>query len=440
MVLDPKLRALLDTPGMQLGAPPPEVTAAMVREGAKQLLPAVAPPPIHATRDVHVTGPAGELRVRLYRPSGAARLPLIVFYHGGGFVLCDLDSHDVLCRTLANESGCAVAAVEYRLSPEAKFPAPLEDCCAALVELTSRAQEFDIDPDRVAVCGDSAGGNLAAAVCLRARDRGGPSIKYQALICPVIDAACDSASMHSLAEGYMLSRGLMQWFWSCYLEKAEDGTNPLASPLRATSLAGLPPASVITAEFDPLLDEGEAYANRLMAAGVPVVVRRYLGMIHDFVQMPLATEVAQRGISDIAQDLRAALVPPVRSRIATAQAMYEGAMSGNWQTVEGLLTEDFVIHEAPSLPFGGVYRGKSALQELLVKVGGMLTLSDVKFKQFMAQGEHVIVSLDLIADHRGRSETLSVVEVLRFRGEQVCELRPFYFDAAQVAAVVAARH
>ena len=439
MALDPKLRAFLEIPGMQLAAPPPEVSVDMVREAVKQLRPQMTPPPVHQTRDITVPGPAGDLRVRLYYPSSTPGLPLVVFYHGGGWALGDLDGHDILCRTLTNESGCVIASVDYRLAPEAKFPGPLEDCYAALLALVARAAALGVDADRVAVCGDSAGANLATAVCMLARDRRGPALKYQALICPVTDVACDSASMQSLAEGYMLSRGLMLWFWDLYLARPADGANPLASPLRATDLAGLPPATVITAEFDPLRDEGEAYADRLLAAGIPVVVRRYLGMIHDFVALPLATEVANRGLADVGQDLRTALIRSSDSRIATAQKMYQSAMSGDWQAIAQIVTDDFEITEASALPFGGVYRGVGALQELLTKVGGMLTLQDVRFKQIMAAGDEVVVILDLIADRQGKPETLNVVEIIRFRGERICSLQPFYFDAAQVAAVIAKR-
>ena len=306
MALDPAFRPLLDMPEMQLKAPPPEVTPAMMRDLARQAMPPGDPPAVHAVREVRVAGPAGDIPVRIYRPSAASSLPLIVFFHGGGFVLCDLDSHDALCRSLANESGFAVASVAYRLAPETRFPAPLEDCYAGLVQLVARARELGFDADRVAVCGDSAGGNLAGAVAILARDRKGPLLRYQALIYPVTDAACDSASMHEFANGYMLSQEIMRWFWSCYVPSAADAGDGRASLLRTPDLSGLPPATVVTAELDPLRDEGEAYADRLRAAGVAVVGRRYLGMIHGFTSMPLVTPMADRSVADIARDLRAA--------------------------------------------------------------------------------------------------------------------------------------
>jgi len=307
MALDPVFRALLDMPGMQFTTPPPEVTPAMMREIARQSMPPDEPPPIHAVSNTSVPGPAGAIPVRLYRPNATARLPLIVYFHGGGFVLCDLDSHDALCRSIANATGFAVASVAYRLAPEARFPEPLEDCYAALVALVARADEWGFDRARVAVCGDSAGGNLAAAVALVARDRKGPALRHQGLIYPVTDAACESDSMRELATGYMLSRESMQWFWNCYLARPADAADGRASVLRVEDLSGLPPATVVTAEFDPLRDEGETYADRLRAAGVPVVGRRYLGMIHGFVSMPAVTPLADRAVADLAQDIRAAL-------------------------------------------------------------------------------------------------------------------------------------
>jgi acetyl esterase len=307
MALDPAFRPLLEMPEMQLKAPPPGVTPVMMRELSRQALPPGEPPAIHEVREVRAKGPAGEIPVRVYRPRAASSLPLIVFFHGGGFVLCDLDTHDALCRSLANAAGFAVASVAYRLAPEARFPEPLEDCYAALVELVARARELGFDADRIAVCGDSAGGNLAGAVAMLARDRKGPQLRYQALIYPVTDAACDSPSMREFATGYMLSQEIMRWFWDCYVAKAADAGDARASLLKAGDLSGLPPATVVTAELDPLRDEGEAYADRLRAAGVAVVGRRYLGMIHGFTSMPLVTPMADRCVADIAQDLRAAL-------------------------------------------------------------------------------------------------------------------------------------
>jgi acetyl esterase len=436
MALDPKIKTALEMPQMQLGAPPPGVTAPMIREASAAMRVPEEPVPVHAVRELTLRGAAGTLRARLYAPNGSTHLPVVVFYHGGGFVLCDLDTHDNICRRLANGSGAAVISVEYRLAPEARFPAPLEDCYAALCDIAARAAELGVDAGRLAVAGDSAGANLATAVCILARDRKGPAIRYQALWYPCVDATCNSTSMHELGTGYMLSRGIMQWFWECYVEKPEQLRDPLVSPLFATQLANLPPASVTSAEFDPLRDEGEQYANHLQAAGIPVVVRRYNGMIHGFISMPLLTEQAVNGINDLAADLRTALAPPGGGRLATARRLYQLALSGDFKTVETLVTDDFVIHEASALPFAGSFRGKGALQELLIKVGGMLKLKDVRFGGFLEDGDTVVVLVELVADRQGKDEIIPLMERLRFRGDQICELLPFYFDAAQVQACV----
>lgn len=432
MALDPKIKAALDMPQMQLGAPPPGVTAPMIREASAALRVPEEPVAIHATRDFQVRGAAGTVRARLYTPSDSAALPVVVFFHGGGFVLCDLDTHDNICRRLAIGSGCAVVAVDYRLSPEARFPEPLEDCYAALCDIVARSAELGLDAQRVAVAGDSAGANLATAVCFLARDRKGPAIRYQALWYPCVDATCSTASMQELGTGYMLSRGIMEWFWQCYIARPEQARDPLVSPMFATQLAQLPPASITTAEFDPLRDEGERYAGHLQAAGVPVVLRRYHGMIHGFISMPALTDQAQNGIADLASDLRRALARP--SRIAIAQQLYQLALGGDMAGAAALLTDDCVIREASALPFAGEFRGKGALQELLARVGAVLTLKDVRFTGFYESGDVVIAALELVADRNGADEVLPVLERLRFRGDQVCSLEPFYFDSARVQA------
>jgi acetyl esterase len=303
--LDPRIRAYLDSP---LGQFPPleQFAPQAVRDLLKQYPAPVLAPPIHAVRDLTVPGAQAELLVRLYTPSAARNLPLIVFFHGGGFVICNVDMYDDLCKLLANHSGCAVASVEYRLAPETPFPGPLEDCYAALKALAAQGERLGIDPTRLAVAGDSAGGNLAAATALLARERAGPALRYQGLLYPCLDPDCESASAKALASGYLLTRNAMVWFWGHYLKSAADRANPLASPLRA-KLAGLPAATVVTAEFDPLRDEGEAYADRLRAAGVTVTGRRYLGMIHGFASMPYVTGVANRALADVGADLKAAL-------------------------------------------------------------------------------------------------------------------------------------
>jgi acetyl esterase len=308
MSIDPCFRPLLGMLGVELQPPPPELGAAGLRAAlAANPLPPITKEAVHDVRDLSVPGPAAPIRVRLYRPTSALSLPVIVFFHGGGFVLCDLETHDPMCRSLARASGCAVAAVEYRLAPETRFPGALEDAYAATAWLAAEAHRLGLDADHLAVCGDSAGGTLATTVSMLARDRGGPRITYQGLIYPGTDFAGESASMRELAEGYILTAAMIRWFGDCYVGDTGQIANPLVSPLRAPSLAGLPPATVITAEFDPLRDEGEAYADRLRDAGISVVARRYLGMLHGFVSMPYATPVAYRAIADLGQDLRNAL-------------------------------------------------------------------------------------------------------------------------------------
>ncbi|MBS0366868.1 MAG: alpha/beta hydrolase [Proteobacteria bacterium] len=305
MALDPGLAAFLGSP---LAEHPPldTLTPQILRAYTEQFQLPGPPPAVHETRELTVRGAAGPIRARLYRPAAASTLPVIVFYHGGGFVVCGLDSHDFLCRDIARASGCAVVSVDYRRAPEARFPGPPEDCYAALVDVVRRAAELGVEPSRLAVAGDSAGANLATAVAQLARDRSGPAIRYQALLYPALDPALDSASAHANAEGYMLTRAGMRWYWDQYLASPADAANPLAAPLNARA-AGLPAATIITAEFDPLRDEAEQYADRLRAAGVPVVARRYLGMIHGFASLTFLTPVAARAIADVGADVRGAL-------------------------------------------------------------------------------------------------------------------------------------
>jgi acetyl esterase len=238
--------------------------------------------------DLLLPGPAGTLPARLYRPAGAAAgLPMLVFFHGGGFVFGSLDSHyDGLCRALCGEAGALVLSVDYRLAPEHKFPAATLDCAAAMRWAAEQAPRLGADPRRLVVAGGSAGGNLAAVTALRLREEGGPKLAGQLLIYPVIDLPAPSPSYRDFAAGYHLTAEDMAWFWQQYLDDPADGAHPYAAPLRAASLAGLPPAHVLTAEYDPLRDEGEAYAARLRAAGVAVEQVREAGMIHGFLAFP----------------------------------------------------------------------------------------------------------------------------------------------------------
>ena len=266
------------------------------------------PEPVARVEDLSIPGPAGEILVRLYSPSPREQLPTVVYFHGGGWVLGDLDSHDPLCRALANRAGAAVVSVDYRLAPEHKYPAAAEDAYAAALWLSQHAVEWGADPKRIAVCGDSAGGNLAAVAALIARDRGGPELRAQALIYPVTNCDFEVESYRANGDGSMgLSEDGMRWFWRCYARSPAEAAEPYASPLRADTLIGLPPALVITAEYDPLRDEGEAYAARLERSGVPTELIRYDGVIHGFVGQLAAFPEGAAAADRIAQFLRRAL-------------------------------------------------------------------------------------------------------------------------------------
>ena len=247
---------------------------------------------------------AGEIPVRIYIPEAKGPMPLLVYFHGGGWVIGTLDTHDGVCRHLAKQSQAVVVSVDYRLAPEHKFPAAAEDCYAATCWAAQNAASLGADAKRLAIGGDSAGGNLAAVVALMARDRGEPKIAFQLLIYPVTDHAYETASYRDNADGYLLTKDAMVWFWNHYLTGAGDSSNPYASPLRAKSLAGLPPAMVVTAEFDPLRDEGEAYAAKLREAGVPVKLKPYDGLVHGFFSMIGFFDQAKQAVGDAAAEIR----------------------------------------------------------------------------------------------------------------------------------------
>lgn len=256
--------------------------------------------------DTFASGAAGRLPVRVYRPPRTTRRrPLLVYFHGGGWALGSLAVVDRPLRRLANATGAVIASVAYRLAPETRFPGPAEDCYAAVTDLAARAHEWGADPRQLAVSGDSSGGNLAAAVCLMSRDRGGPRIASQLLIYPVMAPAVNAtfASYRENAEGFLLTLDSMLYYWDLYLSDAHDASSPYAAPLHAESVSGLPPALVITAEYDPLRDEGEAYARRLHEAGVDVTAVRYAGFIHGFFWLPGVLDAFQYAVEDICREL-----------------------------------------------------------------------------------------------------------------------------------------
>jgi acetyl esterase len=309
MPLHPQAQAFVDTINAMDRPAIPETTVDMARAGLKALL-RPSDEAVGALRDFDIPGAEGQpVPARAYTPLGArpGPLPLVLFMHGGGWVAGDLDSHDATCRALANASGGRIVALDYRLAPEHKFPAGLHDCHAALKWLAAHADEVGVDARRIAVAGDSAGGNLAAALALLARDRGGPAVAFQLLVYPVAAHAFDTASYRDYGAGHLLTLEGMRWNWNHYLPHADAGLDPLASPLLAPDLRGLPPALVITAECDPLCDEGEAYGRRLAAAGVPVEIRRYDGMLHAFFTLGQVFDDGREAVAYAGEALRRAL-------------------------------------------------------------------------------------------------------------------------------------
>jgi acetyl esterase len=266
-----------------------------------------APEPVAEVSDGSVPGPAGLIPIRLYRSQSAELLPALVYFFGGGWVTGSLDTADAVCRRLANSTPCAVVAVSYRRAPERPFPAAVEDCDAAVSWLDEHGAELGIDSRRLAVGGASAGGNLAAATALLARERGRPRLRLQVLVYPLLDHRADTPSMRDTVDPLFFDRRDVAWCWTNYLTCAADGDSPLASPLRARDLRGLPPALVITASADPLRDEGELYAARLASAGVPTERVRFDGMVHGFYSMNGVLCAAEQAQAVTAASLRRAL-------------------------------------------------------------------------------------------------------------------------------------
>jgi len=317
--LDPQAEALLETVE-ELGLPP---TAGLSPSAARDRLTAYFAEqehrPVGRVEEFSIPGPGGALPVRLYEPDAEGPHPLTVFFHGGGWTAGDLDTHDNVCAALVDEAGTSVLSVDYRLAPEDPFPAALHDCYAAVEWATEFGHRVKCDPDRVAVAGDSAGGNLAAAVSLLARDRRrgvgfrdepgeAPDIVHQSLIYPAVNSPAGETfdSYEENALGYFLERPSMEYYYANYVPEPADARNEYLAPLLARDLSGLPPATVLTAGFDPLRDEGEAYAERLEAAGVPVHYEEFPGMIHGFVSMTDDLDRAADGLELLGRELREA--------------------------------------------------------------------------------------------------------------------------------------
>jgi acetyl esterase len=304
MPIDPQAQAILDTINRVGGPSLTEIDPAVARRLSDPRR--LRPGPDVATSDRCAIVAGREIPLRTYRPHGADRpLSAVVYFHGGGFVLGSIDGHDAVCRQLALDAGCLVASVEYRLAPEHKFPAAVEDAYAATCWIYEHAAALGIDRARFAVAGESAGGNLATVVCAMAKAGHGPRLLFQALVTPVTDLReLDTPSYHENATGYLLTRSMMAWFRDQYLNRDDDRGDPRCSPLASRDLGGLPPALVITAEFDPLRDEGAAYASALQAAGVPVRLSRYDGMIHTFVSLCAYMDAGRAAVAEIAACLR----------------------------------------------------------------------------------------------------------------------------------------
>jgi acetyl esterase len=309
MSLDPILRGLLDqmaaNPMPKLWEIPPASGREMYRGMASMLDPQDVP--IGKVEDRKIPGLGGDIPIRIYTPvgQGGGALPAVMFYHGGGFVIGDLQTHDALCRQIANEAKARVIAVDYRLAPEHKFPAAADDCFAALKWVSDHASTIGVDANRIAVAGDSAGGNLSAVVCQLAKQAGGPRIVYQLLIYPTTIAHAKTDSMKMFETGYFLERQAMDWFFDSYVPKGHDLKDPKLAPFWG-DVKGLPPAYVITAGFDPLKDEGKQYADKMAAAGVPVVYKDYPAMVHGFFNMSGVVPLAKDAIKDACAKLRGA--------------------------------------------------------------------------------------------------------------------------------------
>jgi acetyl esterase len=309
MSLHPQVTMLLERAARSPLPPyydvPPVVARRLYRDSRAPLLP--DPPAVESAYLLLVPGPDGPIAVRHYRPKGAPRderLPALLYFHGGGWVIGDLDTHDVVCRTLANAARCAVFSVEYRKAPEAPFPAAAEDCYAATLHVAAQAGTLGVDASRLAVGGDSAGGNLAAVVALLARNAGGPALAFQLLIYPSTDQRMSFPSIERNGKGYLLTIEAIRYFRAAYLPREQDWADWRASPLLAESLASLPPAFVLTAGYDPLVDEGRAYADRLTQEGVKTEYYNYPDMMHGFITMGRVLETANTALAQCARALR----------------------------------------------------------------------------------------------------------------------------------------
>ncbi|QBD76912.1 alpha/beta hydrolase [Ktedonosporobacter rubrisoli] len=309
MPLDPQARALMEQLHAQARPALSHLSATQLRAGDDEIIPLTGEPVVVSkVEQVKIPGPGGPLPLRIYTPAGTGPFPVLVYFHGGGWVVCNLETHDSLCRTLANTANSIVISVDYRLAPENPFPAAFEDAYAVTEWAARHADKLGADPTRIAVGGDSAGGNLAAGVALEARERGAFSVTCQALIYPVLDYYQPASSSYTAyAEGYFLSGKDMPWYYQQYLPSGFDGKDARVAPVLASDLRGLPPALIITAEYDPTRDGAELYAMRLKEAGVEVSLTRYEGMMHAFVLLAGVFEQGRKARQQVGTFLQEAL-------------------------------------------------------------------------------------------------------------------------------------
>ena len=303
MPLDPQAQNVLDQVAA-LGLPPNHTVSPEEARVNMLARPRAAGPEVAKVENRTIPNGGYQVPVRIYTPQGAGPFPILSWFHGGGWVIGNLETADATARHLAVQAECVVVSVDYRLAPESKFPVPFDDCYAATAWVAQNAASINGDPTRIAVGGDSAGGNLAAAVSIAARDRRGLPLTFQLLVYPVTERDYETGSYQRNANGYSLTMDAMKWYWDHYLSNEADASNPYAAPMAAKDLSGLPPALVITAEFDPLCDEGEAYAEKLKAAGVSTTASRYDGMIHGFFGMSGVVDKAERAVAEAAMGLK----------------------------------------------------------------------------------------------------------------------------------------
>ena len=302
MPLVPEYQAMFEALAEEPGPAITELTPEQAREMYRMMRPANPELVVGAVANRTIPGPHGDVPMRIYTPEGTGPFPVLVNFHGGGWVFGDLDTADGVCRDICRTAGCVVVSVDYRMAPEHLFPAAVEDSYAATCWVADNMSELNGN-GRLAVGGESAGGNLAAVMCLKARDENGPGIHFQLLLYPVVDADMTRQSYIDNAEGYLLETSTMHWFWDYYCPDVTQRQDPLASPMRAASHADLPPALVVTAEFDPLRDEGELYAETLRAAGTEAQAVRYDGLVHDFFATAQMFEASRPGFEHACKEL-----------------------------------------------------------------------------------------------------------------------------------------